>query len=628
MKWLLIIALALSSVPADAAGLWRHRGASYVASFFVATTGNDSNPGTQASPFLTLGAAQTAMRASVSTKAATLRGGTYILTAPLALTSADNSETWQSYPGENAIISGGNVLTTGWTLHDTPNNIWQLTGITWNFRELYVNNLHATRARNTVTTSVPNTGNGWSQTATTVTAPSSVYAAYGNKPSIELVSVGRYGMARCLASSIAGAVFTMQAPCQANLFNWNATYAGPPYNFPGEVQTLPNWVENAYELLAGCGAGCWYLDTTAQILYYIPRGGETMNTVPIVAPRYVHLVTGSGVDGLMFSRLTFAHNAYLDPSSAAGYTTMQSGYRCTHTAPADGCPNFGTDITYVPLDSPIRFSGASKNIVFDHNLFTHLGGRPVFFEHGSQNGKFTANKFTDNSGGGSVQWGDITDYAQTTPTLQTSNLTFINNYVTGPFEYETPLLFQVYSTGGTISYNEMVGSVGDLSYSSISAGWGWGPGFSGVASYEGGYSITNNYIHDYMPVLPDGGGIYTQGVSTPFTVSNNYVKHNLSSPLTSAAYYLDESTSNSTWTNNVADTAGSGGYRFTAWAINQFDNVGNFIINNYTDVAGIHGTGTGTISPNTTVTSPITTPPAAVTIINNAGIQAGVTPGP
>jgi hypothetical protein len=96
------------------------------AQFYVATNGSDSNPGTLASPFATLGKCQTTMRGS-TTKTCIIRGGTYSTlpkvtlnsgVAPtktlLMLTSADNGTTWQYYPSDGyntAIFDGGNTST-------------------------------------------------------------------------------------------------------------------------------------------------------------------------------------------------------------------------------------------------------------------------------------------------------------------------------------------------------------------------------------------------------------------------------------------------------------------------------------------------------------------------------------
>ncbi|HEX3587778.1 MAG TPA: right-handed parallel beta-helix repeat-containing protein [Candidatus Angelobacter sp.] len=69
-------------------------------------TGNDSNAGTFAAPFLTLLHAQAAMSGG-STKKTIIEAGTFTLGANWAFTSADAGETWVSYPGATVVISGG-----------------------------------------------------------------------------------------------------------------------------------------------------------------------------------------------------------------------------------------------------------------------------------------------------------------------------------------------------------------------------------------------------------------------------------------------------------------------------------------------------------------------------------------
>jgi hypothetical protein len=94
--------------------------------FYVATDGKDTNPGTFAQPFATLGKAQTAMRASSSTKTTYIRAGTYTPASTggncvwgnsagssIALSSADEGETWSYYPPDgygNAILDGQSTV--------------------------------------------------------------------------------------------------------------------------------------------------------------------------------------------------------------------------------------------------------------------------------------------------------------------------------------------------------------------------------------------------------------------------------------------------------------------------------------------------------------------------------------
>lgn len=95
-----------------------------VPAFYVAVNGNDSNAGTLALPFLTLGRCQTAMRGG-SVKVCYIRAGLYnalprvVLNsnvgptqATVMLTSSDDGETWSYYPPDgynNAILDGNST---------------------------------------------------------------------------------------------------------------------------------------------------------------------------------------------------------------------------------------------------------------------------------------------------------------------------------------------------------------------------------------------------------------------------------------------------------------------------------------------------------------------------------------
>ena len=92
-----------------------------VPAFYVATNGSDSNAGTLASPFATLGKCQTAMEGSSSIKTCYIRAGTYQPASPgggcssnnvmLNLSSpSDNGETYSYYPPDgvaSAVLNGG-----------------------------------------------------------------------------------------------------------------------------------------------------------------------------------------------------------------------------------------------------------------------------------------------------------------------------------------------------------------------------------------------------------------------------------------------------------------------------------------------------------------------------------------
>src|SRR5690606_17910685 len=83
------------------------------------------------------------------------------------------------------------------------------------------------------------------------------------------------------------------------------------------------YVENVFEALDSPGE--WYLDRKAGQLYYMPRPGETPETVTVGAPRLAHFVRHAGqADGsrpatdIHFKGLTFRHTEWSLPEGSAG----------------------------------------------------------------------------------------------------------------------------------------------------------------------------------------------------------------------------------------------------------------------------------------------------------------------
>ena len=92
-------------------------------SLYVATTGNDRNPGTEVKPFATLSRAQSAVcelkKRSTQPIRVVVRGGTYYLPEPLVFGPEDSGTaeapiTYAAYPGEQVTLSGGRKLNCQW----------------------------------------------------------------------------------------------------------------------------------------------------------------------------------------------------------------------------------------------------------------------------------------------------------------------------------------------------------------------------------------------------------------------------------------------------------------------------------------------------------------------------------
>ena len=126
--------------------------------FYVATDGNDSWSGRLAAPnatgtdgpLATLGAAQTAMQASTTTKTTYVEGGDYYESSTLTLGSADSGESWLGMPGQTAVVHGGQLV-TGWV--QGANGIWTAPAPTGSLAagsgvaDLFLNGTRETHAR-------------------------------------------------------------------------------------------------------------------------------------------------------------------------------------------------------------------------------------------------------------------------------------------------------------------------------------------------------------------------------------------------------------------------------------------------------------------------------------------------
>ena len=477
---LLILALVLGlASPAQAATTY----------YYASTTGAGSGPCSLGAP-CTLAYTQTVVRAAIAggltqPVVVYLRGGTYALAVALAFTSADSGNasypvTWQSYPGEQAIISGGQTL-TGWTLYN--GSIYRAAA-GWNFRQLYVNGTHAQVARG------PDNPIGWTRTATGYALPDSSMASWGNISHIKLVNNGGWQITRGKVSTITGTALTMTQPYWTYLLESGFAYGGLH-------DQAPLYVENAYELMA---SGYWYLDTTAGYVYYWPPSGSVAG-LTMVAPAVANPVTITGASYLSFKNITFDGSNWTGPDDNIGYVPVQSGYTW-RTTPAGFGPYPWTGSWGTLMDAAIAVYGGD-HVTLDGNTITHMGSRALLLYGGSTNATITNNVFLDNAGG-DLQIGEANNCA----TAQESAVTVQGNSFTGTqFDYnDNGSVFAVCMANSTISNKEM----GPSGWAGLSVGWGWGN-----IAFTYNNTVTNNWIHESCSFPPAGYGdcssVYTNG---------------------------------------------------------------------------------------------------------------------
>ena len=121
--------------------------------FYVATNGDDTNPGTLQAPFKTIQHAITKVKAGDTVQ---IRGGIYrekLLLEDINGTK-DNPITFENYPNEEVIISGAIEITTPWNVHE--GNIWK-TNVDFDVTQLFLDDNMLTAAR------WPNITKDWDQ---------------------------------------------------------------------------------------------------------------------------------------------------------------------------------------------------------------------------------------------------------------------------------------------------------------------------------------------------------------------------------------------------------------------------------------------------------------------------------
>ncbi|MBI3572975.1 MAG: right-handed parallel beta-helix repeat-containing protein [Candidatus Kerfeldbacteria bacterium] len=470
---------------------------------YVSPEGNDGNQGSQDKPVQTLSRARDLVRTINQTMTGDitvfLRGGMYRLPAPWSLEAVDSGMNgyrviYKNYPGEKPILSGGEIV-HGWVPASLGSPIWK-TNIGPNrvIRQLYVNGEREIRARSNQPLPVfQKTSHGYIENSIENTPPIS---AWENISDVEFVSSVAWKQYRCRVQSVTASIIIMQQPCWDNSQYETAT-----------PMDTPSYIENAMELLDTPQE--WYYNQTDGWLYYYPYRGQGMTTAEAIVPTLGSLLTGSGtsddpIHDISFAGLTFEHAAWNGPSTGDGYASLQASLHLV-----------GATSMLQKIPAAVTFRSA-KNISVRANIFTHLGGAGLTLEEGSQQDTISGNHFTDISGSG-IQIGDV-DQPHVSDAQATSGNTIANNYVRdiGKEFQDAVGIWLGYVAGSAVQHNELF----QLPYSGISIGWGWGNSDPTVAKNN---QIENNYVHDHLLTLLDGGGIYSLAAQPGNVITGNVI---------------------------------------------------------------------------------------------------------
>ncbi|GAA1941561.1 RICIN domain-containing protein [Kitasatospora viridis] len=517
-----------------------------------------------------------------------LAGGTYRLTSPLGLTSADSGNNghnviWQAAPGQTPVISGGEQV-TGWTLHDSTNNIYAASIPTGtDSRQLYIDGTAAPRAAMNIARS------DVSFITTGLTIQNSNLTWIGNLPEqnrIELEAQNSFTDRFTPLQSISGTTVTMQEPAWQNN-GWGYDTMENPFA-GGGLQ-----LENSYAFLNT--AGQWYLDPSAGQLYYKAPAGWNPSAHDVELPLTTSLLNIGGsysspAHNIQFQGISFQDTTWLAPSSNIGYADQQTGTflnQAYSNEPSNflsdcntGCQGFeSTRNSWGEAPAAVQVSAAS-GISFSGNTFTNLGQVGLGIGQdadavatgtglGASNITVNGNTFTTDAGGGIVVGGVQPDAHHPSNSAMTNqNITISNNSVSNVAQdyKDMPGILSTYVSHAVITHNE----VSNLGYDGIDIGWGWGindPGGSqdyvnrGVYNYQPTYTtpttlnnniVTYNKVHDTKKVFHDGGSIYNLSANPGGFIADNYIYNNDNT----VGLYLDEGSRYIQLENNVLQDTG------------------------------------------------------------------------
>ena len=538
---------------------------------YVSPDGDDSNPGTLAQPLRTIAQARDLVRTKNSAMTGDitvyLRGGTYPQATTLTFDDADSGNggfyvKYVAYPGEHPLITGGKPI-TGWTVSDVTNNIYSASAGATAFRQLYINGAKAIRARS------PNLGaNGeanfnrlsdWDKTAHNVQLSASYVANWANLSQVEmhLMTAWADNTLRIASISTTGSTATVkfQSVEDAILF----VRPNPRLDQMGWGAGRVFYFENALEFLDQPGE--WYLDESANTVYYKPRTGEDMATAVVVAPMVETIVSITGtspsnsVGYLWFQGLTFAHSTYMRPSQY-GFLDAQAG-QYNLTADANNNQTVGRPAAGVSVTN-------ANHIQFERNLFAQMAATGLDFISGTHDDMIVGNAFTD-IGGSGISIGKFTAsetteyhvaYNPTDPNEICTNDTIKDNYINN---VTTEIQGACGIAAGYPAYIDIEhNEVAQTNFTGISVGYGWTSSTNAMTNNR----INDNEIHDVANVLAGGAGISTISNQGPASeIQYNYF-HDFGqsqwADYSAEGLFLDEGTTGYTVAHNLmVNTPGS-----------------------------------------------------------------------
>jgi len=562
----------------------------------VSPQGSDDGDGSADRPFRSLLRSKAAVRMFNRDHDVTvaIADGIYRLEAPLRFTADDGGHNgftvrWEGAQGAHPAISGS-IPVNGWRLADQQRGIWSAAiPAGTDPRQLIVNGSLAPRA----SIEVSRRAFEFRDWGLEIVDPAWRFLAdLPDQHRIEVEGTGWFTDRHATIDRIEGVRIFMQQPGWRNNLIGYDTIARPV-----SIEAAHLFFVNSLAFLREPGQ--WFADPAKGVLYYKPRQGEDMATIPVELPRLRSLLSIAGsYDGpvmdLQFRGLTFRGTSWLGPSGPEGYASQQSGSFLAGQVPnypADpirdcswGCRPFEAMRNRWRQQPAAVQVAAATRVVFDDDRFSQLGqvalgigNNPDANDSGIGLGAtaigVTRSSFTDLAGGAIMVGGVIPDsHHPSRSEMAVRDVLIRDNRISGiSRDYrEQAAILVTYATGAVITNND----ISDTPYDGIDVGWGWGandPG--GSPAYRitdrGYYDQPGNLTYDTPTILrdtvivgnrvsrvkqwyPDGGAIYHLSADPGALIAENYIRDVPGG----IALYLDEGSRYVTVRNNVVENVG------------------------------------------------------------------------
>ncbi|KIO50843.1 right-handed parallel beta-helix repeat-containing protein [Flavobacterium hibernum] len=552
------------------------------AEIWVSPNGKDTNVGTKANPLATV---QMAMRKArelrrlkdVSVKDGIriiVMNGTYYLNEPLFVRpedsgTPDSPTTIEADTNSKPIISGGFEI-KNWKKALSINgvkksNVWvadapQIAGEIINYRQLWVNDKKAVRAKSTA-------GNTMDRILSWDKETETCWIPFKDKsikfePGMEMFIVQWWSIANLRIKNI-----------EVKKDSARLSFEQPESRIQSEHPWPAPWISknngnSAFYLNNGISMlnepGEWFLDKKNAKIYYIPRVGEDMNSAKVTVPVLENLVEVKGtidspVHDFRFKGISFQYSNWLRPSQQ-GHVPLQSGMYLldAYKLKIPGTPNQATleNQAWVGRPRAAVEVNYSNNIQFESCRFEHLASTGLDLNKGTNHNTVKGNLFKD-IGGSAINIGVFSEEAFEAhlPLVIKdereicSDEVIADNLITNVTteDWGTLGISAGFVRNLTIEHNE----ISDVSYSAIAMGWGW----THTTNVMKNNKILGNKIHHYAKHLHDVAGIYTLSSQPNSQIEENYIDKVYNSPYAHDPFlwlylYTDEGSEGFTIKNN------------------------------------------------------------------------------